>query len=64
MTLPDDYARCRGVMPPLGIGGYIPHWKHPCVDCLRRTAPMRENKLYSYMPPPDFTSTCPERISP
>lgn len=63
MTLPDDYARCHGVyQPPLGSG-----YAHPmpqCVDCLRRTARMRDNKLYSYMAPPEFTTTCPERIAP
>ena len=63
MSLPDDYARCHGAYrPPLGSGyaQMVPE----CVDCLRRTAPMRDNKLYSYMAPPELTTTCPERIAP
>jgi hypothetical protein len=59
-TLPDDYARCHG--KGLG-GGYAMPWPE-CLDCLRRTAPMRDNVLYSYMAPPEFTTTCPERIAP
>jgi hypothetical protein len=64
-TLPDDYARCHGVLPRQ-IGGYVPQWssKHPCVACLRRTAPMSDNVLYSYFAAPEFTTTCPERIAP
>jgi hypothetical protein len=64
-TLPDDYARCEGV-PLRQIGGHVPQWssEHPCIDCLRRTAPMRDNVLYSYFAPPEFTTTCPEGIAP
>jgi len=67
--LPDDYARCSGsIRFAIGVGsntsttGYV--LKKACVDCLRRTAPIRDNVLYSYMTPPDFTATCPERIAP
>jgi hypothetical protein len=56
MTLPDDYARCHGVTLRVLL-------KKPCVLCLRRTAPMRDQP-YSYMTPPEFTTTCPERIAP
>ena len=62
MTLPDDYARCHGAYrPPLGSGyaQMVPE----CVDCLRRTAPMRDQP-YWFMSPPEFTTTCPERIAP
>lgn len=37
--------------------------RHPCVGCLRRTAPMRDQPT-RYMLPPEFTTTCPERIAP
>ena len=57
-TLPDDYARCVGFVEPYGTP------EAQCLDCLRRTAPMRDNVLYSYMAPPEFTTTCPERIAP
>ena len=61
--LPDDYARCHGAYdPPLGSGEA--QMVIQCCDCLRRTAPMRDNVLYSYMAPPEFTTTCPERIAP
>ena len=60
MTLPDDYARCRGRF----YGHHPNDLNHWCLDCLRRTAPMRDNVLYSYMTPPKFTTTCPERIAP
>ena len=62
-TLPDDYARCHGQSEWHPAGGAV-WWKRPCRDCLRRTAPMWDNKLYSYMTPPKFTTTCPERIAP
>jgi hypothetical protein len=58
-TLPDDYARCHG--KGLG-GGYAMPWPE-CLDCLRRTAPMRDQPTW-YMLPPEFTTTCPERIAP
>ena len=69
MTLPDDYARCHGAYRlEIGIGKNTSlsgcQWREPCINCLRRTAPMRDNKLYSYISPPDFTTTCPERIKP
>jgi hypothetical protein len=67
-TLPDDYARCQGVSVFSDEGWLTgtPIWqpKRECRDCLRRTAPMRDNVLYSYMAPPEFTTTCPERIAP
>jgi hypothetical protein len=56
-TLPDDYARCQGK----GLGGGA---SPECLNCLRRTALMRDHVLYSYMAPPEFTTTCPERIAP
>jgi hypothetical protein len=63
-TLPDDYARCHGAFPR-SIGGYEARWStdFPCVACLRRTAPMRDQP-YWFMTPPEFTTTCPERIAP
>ena len=69
MTIPDDYARCQGsVRFAIGVGRNDPsggyEWRRPCIDCLRRTSPMEDNKLYSYMTPPEFTTTCPERLAP
>ena len=58
-TLPDDYTRCHGVYDAERL---LFNWQ--CLDCLRRTAPMRDNVLYSYMAPPEFTTTCPERLAP
>lgn len=59
----DDYARCHGkYKPPLGSGCALLH--PACLNCLCRAAPMRDNKLYSFMPPPEFTTTCPKRIAP
>jgi hypothetical protein len=58
MTLPDDYARCYGVPDPHGLVII------QCCNCLRRTAPVRDDRLCLYMVPPDFTTTCPERIAP
>jgi hypothetical protein len=69
-TIPDDYARCHGTNLRYDLGyGEFPEDTalagHPqCRDCLRRTAPMRDNVLYSYFAPPEFTTTCPERIAP
>ena len=59
MTLPDDYARCHGAYDHARL-----LFHSQCRECLRHAAPMRDNKLYSYMTPPDFTTTCPERIAP
>ena len=62
ITLPDDY-RCHGWRISRFTGaGYA--MKKACRNCLRRTAPMRDNVLYSFMAPPEFTTTCPERIAP
>jgi hypothetical protein len=65
MTLPDNYDRCHGAFSRL-MGGYDARWssEFPCIECLRRTARMEDNKLYSFMTPPEFTTTCPERIAP
>jgi len=65
MTLPDDYRRCYGHLPRQ-IGGFIPQWstEHPCVDCLRRTSISERPNFMRSMEPPDFTTTCPERIAP
>jgi hypothetical protein len=66
-TLPDDYARCHGAMRfQIGVRKNEPSsvaLKKPCRDCLRRTAPMRDQPTW-YMLPPEFTTTCPERIAP
>jgi hypothetical protein len=58
-TLPDDYARCHGAYDSSRL---LFHWQ--CRECLRCTAPMRDNVLYSYMTPPEFTTTCPDRLAP
>lgn len=60
-TLLDDYARCHGRTIPDHRDW---RWHPQCYACLRRTYPRFDNVLYSYMPPPEFTTTCPERIAP
>jgi hypothetical protein len=65
---PDFRARCHGALQiAIGVGRNEPSGGHrlkkPCLDCLRRSAPMR-GQPYWFMTPPDFTTTCPERIAP
>jgi hypothetical protein len=61
-TLPDDYARCYGrIDDQLKREGQV--LMAACIYCLRRTAPMRDQPTW-YMLPPEFTTTCPERIAP
>ena len=63
MTLPDDYARCHGAYdPPLGTGYAL--LAPDCRDCLRRSTPVERYSSTRFMTPPDFTTTCPERIAP
>ena len=64
-TLPDDYARCHGRTRDGNEVVVVTARPHDqCADCLRCNAPMRDNVLYSYMAPPEFTTTCPERLAP
>ena len=46
MTLPRDAGWCHGRLSSRFTGcGYAP--MHECLKCLRRTAPMEDNTLYS-----------------
>jgi hypothetical protein len=58
--IPDDYARCGGRTIPDRRDW---RWHPQCHGCLRRTTP-RMIGYGSFMAPPDFTTTCPERIAP
>ena len=63
MTLPRDVARCQGAYdPPLGTG--YAQLMPACQDCQRRTAPMEDNVLYSFMATHEFDpdGSCPYRI--
>lgn len=65
MTIPRDVARCHGRLSSRFTGsGYAPI--PVCRDCQRRTAPMEDNTLYSFMTTPEFDpdGSCPLRIPP
>jgi len=68
MTLPDDYARCHGRLQfAVGVRNnfrYDYPLRDACVHCLRRTSIAERPNFMRSMEPPDFTTTCPERIAP
>jgi hypothetical protein len=56
-TLPNDYARCRGV------GSDEEGWREGCDNCLRRTAP-RDGIGPWIAPPPIIAFECENLIEP
>jgi hypothetical protein len=62
--LPDDYARCLGLVVEDPNDEDNAEWVEGCRDCLRRTS---ERKGVDYGPwfdpPASFAVDCPERIS-
>jgi len=67
MTLP-NYYRCFGRLKfAMGVQSNFRHdypFKEECVACLRRTVPAESYSFTHFITPPDFTTTCPERIAP
>lgn len=59
MTIPYDYARCRGHEKQTPYGLALPA---PCCECQRRTS-TSDHPMQPWMSPPQFVNgECPERI--
>ncbi len=55
MTLPYDYARCKGVQ-------HDGEWREGCEDCQRRTSPGRPERQAYIQPPEIIVFECEYRI--